>query len=173
MIQVEIKKATLSDINELRKISEQTFIETFSEMNTPENMNDYVLNYFNIAQLTSELENPDSQFYLATYQSETIGYLKLNFGKAQTESGKDNSVEIHRIYVSNSFHGKKIGQLLLDQALKIAQQESVDYVWLGVWENNYRALRFYTKNGFVAFDKHAFVFGDEVQTDLLMKYTFN
>ena len=172
MSQVEIKKATLTDINELQKISIQTFIETFSEMNTPENMNDYVVNNFNLEQLTSELENPDSQFYLATNQSETIGYLKLNFGKAQTESDKDNSAEIHRIYVSSSFHGKKVGQLLLDHALKIAQQKSANYIWLGVWEENHRALQFYSKNGFVAFDKHAFVFGTEVQTDLLMKHTF-
>lgn len=68
-----------------------------------------------------------------------------------------------------AFHGKKAGQLLLDEAIKIAKQTGIDSVWLGVWEENHQALHFYSKNGFVEFDQHVFILGDEVQTDLLMQ----
>jgi GNAT superfamily N-acetyltransferase len=44
------------------------------------------------------------------------GYLKVNFGEAQTEITEGNSLEIHRIYVLQNFHGKNVGQLLLDTA---------------------------------------------------------
>jgi ribosomal protein S18 acetylase RimI-like enzyme len=173
MSKIEIKKASLSDLEVLQIISIQTFSETFAEVNTPENIENYNRESFNLEQLTSELNNPNSQFFIAYSDSEPIGYLKINFGNAQTEVLNDQALEIHRIYVSQAFHGKKVGQLLLDKAIEIAQQTSAEYIWLGVWEENHRALRFYTKNGFVAFDKHVFILGDEEQTDLLMKLDAN
>jgi ribosomal protein S18 acetylase RimI-like enzyme len=100
-----------------------------------------------------------------------IGYLKINFGSAQTEPQEDKALEIERIYVVHHFHGKKIGQLLFEKAIQIAQQKKVTFVWLGVWEENHRAIQFYTKNGFEAFDKHIFVLGDDEQTDIMMKLT--
>jgi ribosomal protein S18 acetylase RimI-like enzyme len=169
MSKIEIKKASLSDMESLRNISIKTFIETFASVNTAENMDNYVRDNFNTDQLTNEIINPDSHFYLASINNETIGYLKINFGKAQTELINEQAMEIHRIYVLQEFHGKKIGQLFIDEVLLIANQNPVDYIWLGVWEENHRALKFYTKNGFVEFDKHVFTLGNEDQTDLLLK----
>jgi len=81
----------------------------------------------------------------------------------------DTSLEIKRIYVKSSHHGKKVGQILYDKALEIAQQEKKKYIWLGVWDENLRAVNFYKKNGFVEFDKHIFRLGNDEQTDLMMK----
>jgi ribosomal protein S18 acetylase RimI-like enzyme len=53
--------------------------------------------------------------------------------------------------------------------MEVAKALHSAYVWLGVWEKNARAIRFYEKNGFVAFDKHLFKLGDEEQTDIMMK----
>ncbi len=46
-------------------------------------------------------------------------------------------------------------------------------MWLGVWEKNPRALRFYQKIGFQEFDKHIFTLGNEKQTDIMMKLHLN
>lgn len=173
MSPIIIKKATISDLEIIQEISKQTFIETFAEVNTAENMENYVRDNFNSAQLASEINNPESVFYLALLESEPVGYLKLNFGNAQTEIYNEKAMEIHRIYVSKKYIGKKIGQLLLDEALKIGQQTGVEYLWLGVWEENHRALQFYSKNGFVEFDKHIFTLGNDIQTDLLMRLETN
>ena len=67
------------------------------------------------------------------------------------------------------FHRKSVGQLLYDQAIKIAKNKRIDYVWLGVWEENPRAISFYKKNGFVEFDKHIFRLGDDEQSDIMIK----
>jgi ribosomal protein S18 acetylase RimI-like enzyme len=167
---IEIKKATILDLDSIQKISTQTFTETFAAVNTPENITDYIKNSLNLEQLTAELNNTNSQFYIAYSNSEVVGYLKINFGDAQTESINENALEVQRIYVLQNFHGKNIGQLLLDEVKKIAQITNVDSVWLGVWEENHRALRFYTKNEFVVFDKHVFMMGNDEQTDLLMRF---
>jgi ribosomal protein S18 acetylase RimI-like enzyme len=173
MAEIEIKKASISDLQVLQIVSIQTFAETFAEVNTPENIENYNRESFNLEQLTSELTNPNSTFFIAYSDSEPIGYLKINSGNAQTEILNDASLEIHRIYVLQAFHGKKVGQLLLYKVIEIAQKTSADYIWLGVWEENHRALQFYTKNGFITFDTHIFILGDEKQTDLLMKLDVN
>lgn len=169
MLHTTIKKATITDLILIQKISKETFIETFAAVNTAENLENYLEESFNSQKLTAEINNPDSQFYLVFFDTQIIGYLKINLGNAQTETGNDTAMEIHRIYVLRSFHGKKIGQLLLNEAISIAKQNHVDYLWLGVWEENYTALKFYSKNGFVAFDKHVFTLGNDQQTDLLLK----
>ncbi|SHM36894.1 GNAT family N-acetyltransferase [Flavobacterium xanthum] len=166
---IEIQKATLNDLEILQKLSIQTFTETFAAVNTPDNITNYINDSFNTQQLTTELSNTNSMFYLAYSNRVAVGYLKINFGDAQTETHDQNALEVHRIYVLQTFHGKNIGQLLLNQAKKIAENNGVASIWLGVWEENYRALQFYAKNGFVVFDQHVFTLGNDKQTDLLMQ----
>ncbi|WP_264537654.1 GNAT family N-acetyltransferase [Flavobacterium sp. N1736] len=164
-----IRQISLNEIDQLQKIGQQTFHETFSESNSEENMKSYLKEKFSYQKLTEELTDDNSEFYFATLDNEVIGYLKINFGESQTELKDNKSLEIERIYVSKEFHGKKIGQLLYDKAIEIAKEKNTEYVWLGVWENNLRALRFYKKNGFTEFDKHIFKLGNDEQTDLMMK----
>lgn len=169
MENINIESVTINHIEQLQKIGRQTFYETFSESNTEENMKDYLANSFSIDQITAELNNETSEFYFAKLENEVIGYLKLNFGPSQTELKDHKSLEIERIYVLKEFHGKKVGQMLYNKAIAVAKAKKADYVWLGVWEENPRAISFYTKNGFVAFDKHIFKLGDDEQTDIMMK----
>jgi ribosomal protein S18 acetylase RimI-like enzyme len=166
---VQIKKITMEEIPALRNLSVQTFIETFARENTIENLQEYLDRSLTIEQLTIELTDTNSDFYFALSNNEPIGYLKINWGRSQTEIQDDKGLEIERIYVPLEFHGKSIGPILLDKALEIAKEKNADYVWLGVWERNLRAIRFYEKNGFVPFDKHVFKLGQDEQTDIMMK----
>ena len=168
-MEIIVTKITENDILELQEIGRKTFSETFSENNTEESMNEYLESSFSTEKLITELNDKNSEFYFAKINDEIIGYLKLNIGSSQTEIKDDNALEIERIYVSKDFHGKKIGQILYEKAIEIASQKKVDYVWLGVWEKNLRAINFYQKNGFIEFDKHIFRLGNEEQTDIMMK----
>ena len=166
---INIRQASEEDIKELQEISKKTFVETFSVHNTEENMASYLRDSFSLEKLKREISNPDSSFYFAEDGGKVIGYLKTNQGNAQTELKHDKGLEIERIYVLAAYHGKKVGQILFEKAMEIAIERNVAYVWLGVWENNKRAIAFYGKNGFVPFDKHLFKLGDDVQTDIMMK----
>ncbi|MGF6930639.1 ribosomal protein S18 acetylase RimI-like enzyme [Chitinophaga sp. W2I13] len=169
MENIIIRKVTQNDMAQLQQIGRQTFYETFSAGNTEENMTKYLEEGFTTEKLTAELTNEGSSFYFAVLDDKVIGYLKLNIGQSQTELQDDKALEIERIYVIQEYHGKKVGQMLYEQAMQIAAQVNAHYVWLGVWEENQRAISFYTKNGFVAFDKHIFKLGDDEQTDIMMK----
>ena len=169
MLNITITKLTPNDIASLQSIGKQTFYETFAAGNTEEDMQMYLNESFRTDKLTMELQEPNSEFYFALLNNQPIGYLKLNFGAAQTELKDETAIEIERIYVLKEFHGKQVGQLLCDQALEVAKQASANYIWLGVWEKNLRAINFYIKNGFEKFDKHLFKLGKDEQTDIMMK----
>ena len=153
----------------MRGIARDTFTETFSEANKAEDMERYLTENFSEEQLARELSNPDSFFYVAEVNGHVVGYLKLNTAHAQTEPQAANALEIERIYVLGSYHGGGVGQALYHHAMSVAEDRKASYVWLGVWEHNHRALRFYEKNGFIAFGTHIFQLGNDQQTDILMK----
>ena len=166
---IQIKKLTIPDVSELQTIARQTFYETFSADNSEENMARYLDERLSLKQLTTELLDPNAEFYFAMLNDKTVGYLKINFGSSQTELKDDKAVEIERIYVLKEYLGKNVGQALYNQAIQVAQQKGAEYIWLGVWEKNARAIAFYKKNGFVEFNKHIFTLGDDEQTDIMMK----
>ena len=160
---------TEADLLTLQQISRETFRETFADSNSPENMSRYVSDNLSIEKLITELSNEDSSFYLLEYDSNIIGYLKINVGSAQTENKYERSLEIERIYILSSFQGQGTGKILLDHALEMARSMHAEFVWLGVWEHNHRAIGFYRKHGFVEFSRHVFRLGDDEQLDIMMK----
>jgi diamine N-acetyltransferase len=162
MEQINIQRAEVAQLAQLQAIGRQTFFETFAAVNTAEDMEKYLNTSFSTEKLTAEL-------YFAVSDGAVIGYLKVNFGPSQTELKDDRALEIERIYVAKAFHGQSVGQLLYQKAIEVAKSHQLAYVWLGVWEENHRALQFYRKNGFVAFGKHQFKLGDDEQTDLMMR----
>ena len=169
----EISKVTINEVELLRNISVQTFTETFAHQNSESDMHKYVSENLSIEQLTKELNTKGSSFYFLNLNSDVIGYLKINTGKAQTELKNDISLEIERIYIKHEFHGKNIGKQLLDKAIEIAKEHHYQYIWLAVWELNLKAIAFYKKHSFVEFDKHVFKLGDDEQIDIMMKMNLN
>ena len=169
MEDIEIRKIKPENVLDLQKIGRITFSETFSEGNTPEDMAQYLKEGFSEEQLLKELCNKESAFYFAVDGENVIGYLKLNFGDSQTELQDRGALEIERIYVLSSYHGKRVGQLLYEKALDVARERLASYIWLGVWEENHKAIAFYKKNGFTAFSKHVFKLGNDEQTDIMMR----
>lgn len=160
-----------TEIEQLQLISIKTFEETFQDKCAPTDLSNFLKNAYSFEKLNSEFQNKESFFYFAEQNAEIVGYLKLNWGKAQTESLVENALELERIYILAKSQGKQIGQLLLARALQIAKNKNSDTIWLGVWEHNQRAISFYKKNGFEQFSSHIFPLGNDMQTDLLMKKT--
>lgn len=172
MADVSLHLVSESDLVILQKIAQETFLEAFGAVNSPENIDLYLKEKLSLEQLKREFDNPESSFYLAQIAHTSIGYLKLNTGKAQNED-LPNALEIERIYLYAAYQGQNIGKILLDKAIALAQEKNFQCVWLGVWEENLKAIHFYKKHGFKTFDKHAFMLGKEKQMDLMMKLELN
>ncbi|MDP2419861.1 N-acetyltransferase [Sediminibacterium sp.] len=169
MMNCTLRKISEEDVTQLQVISRSTFRETFEDHNTEEDLNKYLDEQLSIKSLLEELKNPNSAFYFAYENERIVGYLKLNWTSAQTELIDEAAFEIERIYILKEFFGTGLGQFLLNNAITIGKAKKPTYIWLGVWEKNTRAIRFYEKNGFKVFSSHLFTLGNDIQTDLLMK----
>jgi ribosomal protein S18 acetylase RimI-like enzyme len=166
---LNISRIDNSSLLELQALSIRTFEDAFAAVNTVANMRLYMDSAFNKDRLNQELMNPDSHFYFCRSGFETIGYMKVNFAPAQTDIHDDVSLEIERIYVLEEYQNLKAGAFLIDNAVKLALNHNLKYLWLGVWENNLRAIKFYGRNGFQEFSRHSFMLGNDHQIDIMMK----
>lgn len=156
------------DVNALQHISEVTFRDTFSADNLTEDLEEYIRLNLSCEKLSRELANPDSLFVFAERDAVPLGFLKLNVASAQTEDRGPDAVELERIYVLREAQGLGIGSFLLHWALTWAKARSATELWLGVWEHNIQALKFYFHHGFESVGSHVFMFGSDPQTDLIL-----
>ena len=166
----KIKIATECDSKELCKIGKKTFVETYGQQNTPENLKNYLKEKFNEKQILDEIQHLKTLFLLVEAEGETIGYAKMR--QNLIENPDETSLEIERIYISKKYHGQKYGAMLMQKCIDLAIEKKFKSLWLGVWEHNPKAINFYQKWGFEIYGEHIFQLGDDAQTDFLMKKTF-
>ncbi len=166
-----IRTCTLEDLHLLQQIGTETYNETYSHLNTPEDINEYIDSAFNLDQLKTEVSNPSSTF-LFQYMGDTLaGYIKVNEGDAQTFDVDGDSLEIERIYVKSNFHSKGLGKTLLQKGIDIAKERDKKTIWLGVWRKNKSAIDFHKKMGFEERGSYSTYIGDEEQIMYIMAKT--
>jgi len=165
-----IRKATLVDIDLVRTIGLKTFIETYGQQNTPENLKQYLAEKFDKKQISDEIQTPKTIFLLVELENEIIGYSKMRVNLV--ENPDVMSFELERIYIRKNYHGLKYGADLMQKCIEVALENNYESLWLGVWEHNPKAIKFYQKWGFEIFGSHIFHLGDDAQTDYLMKKVF-
>lgn len=164
-----LRRITSGEIAILRELSIQTFVDTFSAENTAENLSEYLETAFSEQQLLQEINTPGTEFYLVMQDDIACGYLKLNFGAAQSDLKESPGLEIERIYILKAALGTGIGAFMMNEAIHRAHGLGAPYLWLGVWEHNAHAIAFYHKYGFETFGSHVFRLGKDEQTDILMR----
>jgi diamine N-acetyltransferase len=166
---ITIRVASLDDVEAIVSLGIRTFRDTFDEVNTPENMMRYLNETFTLKRIGEEILEPDSAFFLAEQESTIIGYARVRYADKPDGVGEGKAIEIERLYADKKFLGKRVGYLLMSECLQFARDNNCKWVWLGVWENNERAIAFYKRWGFERFGEHVFMLGNDAQTDWLMK----
>ena len=166
---INFRRCTLDDVEVLVPFARNCFFETFDGTTSDKDLETYMNSSFRVDKFSEELENPNSFFYFLYCDGDLAGFLKLNTAPAQTEINDDAALEIERIYISSSFHRKGLGNFLVNKAVEFAKDAGKTYIFLGVWEHNYKAQDFYKSNGFFHFSSHTFWMGDDEQTDFIYK----
>lgn len=168
-MEVIIEKIGPEHLDTLRSVGLMAFAAAFEHQNNKADYDAYVEVAFDPKNLAIELENPASAFFFAKTNGQTAGYLKLNHPPAQQEDFGKNCLEVQRIYSLPAHYGKGVGEALMRHAFEVGNSFRYEFIWLGVWEHNPRAIRFYQKLGFEVFGSHPFLFGNDLQTDFLMR----
>lgn len=164
-----IRIATLDDASLLATIGTETFSATFAADNTPENMALYLAASFSPEKQAAELAEVDSFFLIAEKGTIPVGYAMLKRGSTEACISSAHPIELVRFYVRAPWQGQWVGAALMQACLAEAARLGGDGLWLGVWERNPRAIRFYQKWGFVRVGTHIFQMGDDPQIDWVME----
>ncbi len=164
---LHIRRATTADAKLISGLSEVTFFDTFHGTCTEEDMEGFIKQFFNEKQVYEELENPDDFYFIAFINDTAVGYIRMKEEESEVVIIKNRKgIELKRIYVLKEYHSQKIGARLMQFALDFAAENTYELLWLGVWENNEKALAFYKKFGFRDTGvKHPFPIGNTPQTD--------
>ena len=169
-MQLVFKKCSVGDLDQLVQISKATFIDAFGADNSADDFKVYIDFAFNKSKLTEELDNPCTSFFFVYADNVLVGYFKLNEKDAQSDLKGEDSLELERIYIIPEFQGKGLGKRMLQQVKKLASQSIKTFLWLGVWEHNKAAIKFYEINGFSKFGMHPYYIGKDKQMDWLMRF---
>ncbi|MEQ1765294.1 MAG: GNAT family N-acetyltransferase, partial [Pyrinomonadaceae bacterium] len=142
---VKIRQATLEDAKALTDLAYTTFWDAFAHhpKNAPDDLNHYMRQAFSLEQTTKELGYENSVFLIAELDGEPAGYAKLITSTTEEGITAERPIELNRLYAHQQFLGKGIGQALMNACLERAKTDAHDVMWLGVWEFNPRAVRFY------------------------------
>ncbi|HRH40948.1 MAG TPA: GNAT family N-acetyltransferase [Pyrinomonadaceae bacterium] len=168
---LQIRKADSADAEILAQISWKSFYDAFADhpKNDPSDLKSYMDEAFTVEAISAELADKDSFFFVAETENQMVGYAKLKQNSREDGVSGENPIELCRLYSLNEFIGKGIGKALMLKCLEFAKENGNDIIWLGVWEYNYNAQKFYTKFGFEKCGEHIFQLGSDPQTDWLMQ----
>lgn len=166
---INIREASIKDINLIQEIGRKTFHDSFIAITPEAAMQEYLNSAFNHEQLTQELNDSNSIFYLVYFSENIAGYGKINFDKSPYGLPEMPDVmEIQRIYIDLPFQGIGAAHQLMQLFFKEAKKRGLRNIWLSTGSFNNKALHFYAKYGFTKIGNHEFWVGDELFDDVIL-----
>ncbi|MEO5567678.1 MAG: GNAT family N-acetyltransferase [Gemmatimonadaceae bacterium] len=165
---IVIRRATVADAAGLASFAARTFTDTYAPYNSREHVDAHLTEAFGVAQQTAELIDGAKMTVIAESPNGIVGYAQVRRGEVPECVTVDRPVEVQRFYVDRTAHGTGIAQLLMAEALRAAHDLGGHHAWLGVWEQNARAIAFYRKAGFQDVGTHDFYLGPDRQTDRVL-----
>ncbi len=165
---IYLRRPSPTEATMLAHLSATTFTDAFGSYNKESDLTAYVHQAFNPLTVQQELADDNAVFWVAYDQEEPVGYLKLRKNHYPESLPLTHALELQRIYVHQQWQGKGVGKKLMQKAITYATEQGFDKLWLGVWEHNRKAIAFYEQWDFKVCGSHAFMLGQDRQTDLLM-----
>jgi diamine N-acetyltransferase len=147
MSKLNIRKTTIADLHLISVLAITTHYEAYFELDPSHDLADYCVRFFNLETVKEELGNQKLTYIIAEFEGNAVGFVQLREGKQiECMEGK-NAIEIQRIYVIESMKDKKIGKALFEKCCEIGREKGYETIWLGVWDKNIAAQKFYEKIG--------------------------
>lgn len=166
---LSIRQANVSDVKIICALGVTTFYEAYFQQDDSGDLANYVLESFSQAQIEAEIIDTDSTFFIAELNGKAVGYAKLRENSTADCLKSENAVELHRIYILERAKGRGVGRELMNRCFEAARAKGYETLWLGVWEQNSAALKFYEKTGFVKVGELQFPYGKAVGTNYVLK----
>ena len=168
---LSIRQAGKSDLKIICALGVTTFYEAYFAQDDSNDLADYILKSFSLEQIESEVADENSTFFIAEADECAVGYAKLRENSPADCLKGENTIEIQRIYILEKMKGKSVGDALMQRCFKSAREKKYESIWLGVWERNLRAQKFYAKYGFKKRGELHFPYGESVGINYVLQLT--
>lgn len=167
---ITVRNAKHDDLDSLVDLAARSFRDAFASENAKHDIDAYIDSAFTIGKFKAEFSTANNCFLVANSGSsdKPLGYAKLRVNSRTSSVAGDSCVELERLYADSTVTGEGIGAALMRECVRRAKKIGCDTIWLGVWERNARAIRFYERHGFNVVGEHEFTLGSDIQNDLIM-----
>lgn len=167
---VKITFATLADAGRIAELGANVFSTTFGHSVEPHELDAFLEESYTEAAIVKDINDKDRDVIIATgNDGDLLGFAYLTRGSSEPcVEGLEKTVELQRIYVHPASHGTGVGKVLEKAIEAMAKEQRFENLWLGVWQENPRAMRAYEKWGYKKVGVHDFTIGSVVQTDDIM-----
>ena len=145
-----------SDIDQLSWISKRTFTESHGHSASAFYMQEYMNINLNPNILEQQLRSKGNHFYFILKDQKLAGYSKMILDQSHPSIAWQPVAKFERLYLLGEFYGLGLGEELFTHNLDIARSNHQKGMWLFVWTENERALRFYHKHNFQIIDQQDF-----------------
>lgn len=163
-----VRLAVAADAGTVAALAERTFREAFEAQNPPEEMDRHCREHFGEAMQMEEIAAADRLTLLAESRGRPAGFAQLRWAEPPGCVAGAAPGEVQRFYLLQEFHGTGLAAALMTACLTALRERGSDVAWLGVWEENPRAIAFYRKEGFAEVGRKVFMVGTDPQRDLVM-----
>lgn len=146
---ISIVRAGEKDYQLLSELAKQTLLESHANSPAAEGLNNYVRENYSEAVLKDELRDERNIYHIIYYKDRAAGYSKIIFDTPYEQSEIKNITKLERLYLLEEFYDMKLGLELFKFIVELSKGNLQEGIWLYTWKENYRAIKFYKKNGFI------------------------
>jgi ribosomal protein S18 acetylase RimI-like enzyme len=163
-----IRPARAADAAALTALGRLTFTDTFGADNTPDDLAAFLNAAYTTDRQEAELADPALTSLVAERDGALVAFALLRTGRPSPFVPDPTAIELQRFYLDRSCQGTGLAQGLMTAVMQEAERRGAATLFLGVWERNTRALRFYAAQGFVDVGSQIFTVGTDPQRDRVL-----
>ncbi len=169
MTEPSIRRAGPADADAISAIGMATFVETFGHLYPRADLERYLEEAYDLERTRADLADPAKASWIVEAGEEVIGYALAGPGGLPHAEVTPACGELKRIYLLKAWHGGGLGARLFAETLAWLQSGGPRAVWIGVWSENHRALRFYGRHGFEKVGEYDFHVGDTIDHEYILR----
>ena len=181
--EITIRPARPADAPALAELAAETFPLACPPHATEASIAAFIAEHFTVARFDEYLADPGRALLIAEDPEDAedtarlLGYSMLITGEpgdadAAAALSRRPVVELSKFYTRSAAHGTGVAAPLMAATLEAAAATGAASVWLGVNEENARAIRFYEKHGFAKVGRKHFTVGGRVEDDWVLERPF-
>lgn len=163
------RDARENDAPDLADIGRDTFVETFGDLYPASDLKRFLDETYTPEIMRADIADPQVEVRIAFSGRRLVAYCKIGPVKLPIDTGPEPALELHRVYVYRARQGVGVGRILLTWAIERARKRGARNLFLGVWENNDRAIALYESRGFEKVGTYKFKVGDTQDDEIIMR----